>query len=276
MTYFDNITEILSSIEKYPDGENNILPTALYNEGWMLRLVLNWFSKNPETGFRISFNKEARWFSEGGLEPAFAGGEGYTAADGIYGNFTVGTQGALSHKNNVKARGISDIRPEKNCGQFVVIEAKMCSGFSTGITRDGKYNQAARYLACMSHVLHEAKIDINTIKDLAFYVLLPKWRKSNSTINKFLQKEKVIDVVKERLEKTVGCDTSSERVKWFKNAFLPFMEKVLIKPIAWEEILDFIKKADKDAYEILNEFYLMCRRFNGLKPEDLVDLSLLD
>jgi hypothetical protein len=46
-------------------GERPLLsPTLLYNEGWLLRLVLDWFSRHDVEGHQLSFAAGARWFSE--------------------------------------------------------------------------------------------------------------------------------------------------------------------------------------------------------------------
>jgi hypothetical protein len=46
-------------------------PTLLYNEGWLLRLVLDWFSRHDVQGHPLSFRAWARWFSEALLPSAF-------------------------------------------------------------------------------------------------------------------------------------------------------------------------------------------------------------
>jgi hypothetical protein len=46
-------------------------PTLLYNEGWLLRLVLDWFSRHDVQGHPLSFGAGARWFSEALLPSAF-------------------------------------------------------------------------------------------------------------------------------------------------------------------------------------------------------------
>ena len=273
MTYYDVITEIFKTIEeRHLDGKNNILPTALFNEGWMLRLVLDWFSKNRGCDFDVSFEKDAHWFSEGRLETIFKN-ENYTEADGVFGNITIGTQGALNKE--ISAKGISDIRLEKNCRQLVVIEAKMFSGFSKGVTNAKDYDQVARYAACISHVIHKSGVDINNINDLAFYVFLPDKQKKKPEIYKYLAQDQIIKTVKERVDGYCG-ENKSEINEWYNNAFLSFMEKAKIKLISWEEILDFIKQKDLNAHKMLSAFYSRCLQYKDLTPTDTVDFSLLE
>ena len=47
----DRIAELLASAA----GEHRVFPaTDLYNEGWMLRLVLDWFSRNPDVDYDLT------------------------------------------------------------------------------------------------------------------------------------------------------------------------------------------------------------------------------
>jgi hypothetical protein len=39
-------------------------PTDLYNEGWLLRLILQWFASNRIEKHPLMFSESAKWFSE--------------------------------------------------------------------------------------------------------------------------------------------------------------------------------------------------------------------
>jgi len=282
MNIYDSITEILRSTEKFYEGDNNILPSSLYNEGWMLRLVLDWFSKNRKySDFDISFNKNARWFSEGRLTTIFNKsdkglGEGYTSVDGVYGNFTVGTQDEVAH-NNVsvdKGKHKSIIRLDSCCQQFVVIEAKMFSDFSKGVSNCPQYNQVARTLACMSYVLCKSKKDFQSVKKTAFYAFLPEKEINKKTINLFKQKE-IKKTVYDRLQKYKDHKSYSAKEKWYNDTFSPFVDNIPIKIIKWEKILEHIKTEDNSSYKVLNDFYDKCRLYSG-KEAISVDLKLID
>ena len=284
MTYYDSILEILRSISSNEDhiySRNNILPTFLYNEGWMLRLVLNWFSKNRgDAGYLISFDKDAKWFSEGRLETIFANekgfkiGENYTVADGAYGNIVIGTQEAKTGGNDIDAKGISDIRLKRGCRQFVTIEAKMFSGFSKGVTNAPSYDQVARYVANMTYVVSKDVTNMDNIKDLAFYAFLPCKQKSKPNIKKYILKEHIKEEVKKRVDDYKKCKSYPEKEKWFNTLFEPLLKKIKIDLISWEDILEYIRGVDKESHEMLNEFYKLCKRFSKRDPVDIVDLSI--
>ena len=49
----DRISEML----RWSDGESKVFPpTLLYNEGWLLRLILDWFSTHEVKDHPISFS----------------------------------------------------------------------------------------------------------------------------------------------------------------------------------------------------------------------------
>ena len=62
------IAELLS---KAKDPERVFPATDLYNEGWMLRLVIDWFSRNTQVDCDIRFLKDSRWYSEALLPSQF-------------------------------------------------------------------------------------------------------------------------------------------------------------------------------------------------------------
>src|SRR6266545_3124779 len=142
MTFLDDIARILSE-----SGSSRAVlpPTVLFNEGWMLRLVLDWCSKNPEALPALRFLPESRWYSEALLASQFFSeargdglGEGYTHADAVIGHF------------RMRQGGRGDIEITETGTQLVVVEAKMGSLLSPGTTNVRNYNQAARNIACIA------------------------------------------------------------------------------------------------------------------------------
>ncbi len=74
-------------------------PTDLYNEGWMLRLILDWSARHGDrmADHPLRVPVGCRWYSEALLESQFKPrekldklGEGYTHADGVVGHFDIG------------------------------------------------------------------------------------------------------------------------------------------------------------------------------------------
>ena len=118
--------------------------TLLYNESWLLRLVLGAAARGirclPEP-----FEPTARWFSEARLYTPFGSrkrgdvlAESVTHADGVIGQFEIGRSSRAG------------LHLAADATQFIVTEAKMFSGLSAGTTRAPEYDQAARNVACAS------------------------------------------------------------------------------------------------------------------------------
>jgi hypothetical protein len=78
-------------------SDSSVLPpTELFNGGWMLRLVLDWFDRDRQLEHALSFAPDARWYSEALLPSRFLPesrpdprAESFTHADGVIGHLTV-------------------------------------------------------------------------------------------------------------------------------------------------------------------------------------------
>ena len=66
-----SIEKIATLLGRCNGPEKNFPPTDLYNEGWMLRLVLDWFSSNPGIDHDLAFSPTDKWYSEALLPSAF-------------------------------------------------------------------------------------------------------------------------------------------------------------------------------------------------------------
>ncbi len=64
--------EIVMTLLKELDSDKpHMPPTTLYNEGWLLRIILHWFYQNQVAGHPFSFMPQAVWYSEGLLSSKF-------------------------------------------------------------------------------------------------------------------------------------------------------------------------------------------------------------
>ena len=221
-------------------------PTDLYNEGWMLRLILDWFHQNPQSTHKFGFNNGATWYSEGLLPTAFCGGgkprETRTHADGVIGHITI--------EEKTKA----GLKLREDASQFVVIEAKMFSGLSKGVKNAPYFNQAARTVACMAEVAKRAQICPSHI---AFYVVAPESQINKGIFSEFMDRDHMQRIVKRRCDEYKG-----KRDEWFNECFLPTFQKAKLDVISWEEILDFISGENAADGNELKEFYRKCLEFN--------------
>ena len=235
-------------------GNTKFPPTDLYNEGWMLRIVLDWHSMHPDIISPIAIPADSDWYSEARLPSAFLPrtrrgdkfAEGYTHADGVIGQFCIGTQ------------GISDFTLKPEANRFVVIEAKMFSKLSPGITHAGYYNQAARSVACMADVIRRANVSLAEIQTLGFYVVAPEARIHEGVFKPYMNKRHIEETVKRRVD-TYDEDKSD----WFNNLFLPVLDNMDVRCIGWEELVALMKYEEPEISFSLTEFYSNCMKYNS-------------
>src|SRR5262245_21290448 len=101
--------ERITAMLRATEGETPPFPpTLLFNESWLLRLVLDWFASRARAvaagvGVEphvLSPRPGAAWYSEAWLPSAFLPrfrrdplAEAWTHADGVVGHFTTGNHG---------------------------------------------------------------------------------------------------------------------------------------------------------------------------------------
>jgi hypothetical protein len=228
-------------------------PTQLYNEGWMLRLVLDWFDRNRALAHQLSFLPESRWYSEALLPSRFLPqrrgdkrAESFTHADGIVGHFSIapGERG--------EARLLSQPK------QFVVTEAKLGSSLSAGTKNAPEYDQAARNVACMAHMLHGA--DLTTVERLGFYVIAPDSQIKAGVFGDLVTKESICRKVDGRVAMYPDL-----RDTWFRDTFEPVLNRVDLSLLSWESILGVLPKDEES--DGIREFYRLCKQFNPARVE---------
>jgi len=238
-------------------SENSVLPpTELFNESWMLRLVLDWFDRNRGTKHPLSFAPEARWYS-GALLPSHflpkvrgdTKAESYTHADGVIGHFAIASG----------ERGDAKLLP--GVKQFVVTEAKLGSSLSAGTKNAPTYDQAARTVACIAQMLAIAKVSPASVDHLAFFVIAPEAQIRSGVFTGLVTKESIEKKVRAR----VGAYETAHDV-WFKESFLPALAHIEIGTLAWETVLADLPNTRE--IELMRKFYALCLRFNPLKAKN--------
>lgn len=250
------IDQVKSLLERCSTPATNIPPTDLYNEGWMLRLVLDWLHRTREDEYqiRLPFPKDAGWYSEALLPSAFFArrrgdklAESRTHADGVIGDFTVGDIG----------KGDFSLRDNAKC--FVVVEAKMFSKLSSGVSNARYYNQAARNVACMAEVIRLASVAPQQLSTLGFYVVAPLSRIEEGIFDQFMSRQSITENVERRVSEYGG-----EKTDWHDSSFIPTFAEIAVETIAWEDVVSDIAKLDPPFGSELKSFYGECLRFNSL------------
>ena len=249
----------MSGIERIQDmlmasGDSSRVfpPTILYNEGWLLRLVLDWFSHQGGDTHPLDFVSGARWFSEASLPSQFFArhrgdqlSEGWTRPDGVIGQF-----------------GFSGSTTEVSLGddvtQMTVTEAKLFAGLSPGVSHAGYFDQAGRNVACLAEVLHRAGRHPDQFTSLGFLVLAPAEQIDAGVFEKEMTKQSIRDKVSRRVSEY--GDSAKDR--WLLERFSPILTKSRVECLSWEGIIDHVNSLDSRFGADLYEFYNLCLQFN--------------
>ncbi len=241
------------------EADDSVLPaTVLYNEGWMIRVVLDWFSKYSDNQYYFSFIHGSKWYSEALLPSIFLAkyqgdklAESWTHADAIIGDFKIGNSGK------------GDLEVVKGAEQFVVIEAKMFSKLSGGTTNIKNYDQATRTVACMAEILKRGEINPHNLEKLGFYVIAPSNQiEKEMTFKSYTNLINIKDKVRGRVEAYNGREDFEEKNEWFNDWFIPMLDKIDIKCLTWEDVIKFIQSKDIDCGNKVSIFYDKCLKYN--------------
>ena len=121
------LTDLLTS---YNPESPNFRPTEIYNESWLVKLVMAQASSIPTEDHPLSFLPGSSWYSEALLPTVFKARKGKdplaesrTNADGVIGHFNIGQ----------KAK--ADFELLENSRQFTVVEAKINSPLAKGVKK---------------------------------------------------------------------------------------------------------------------------------------------
>lgn len=229
-------------------------PTVLYNEGWMLRLVLSAQAEGIGC-LPFSLLPGSRWFSEvqirSPFRPRLRGdhlAETRTHVDGVVGHFQLlsGTKTGL------------ELTPDSR--QFVVIEAKMLSPLSRGTRNAPDYDQAARTIACMAATLEHARKSVGDLESVGFYVLAPAERIEQGAFKSQMNRTSIAGKVQGRMEAYRSSDSerSMKLQVWFRDVFSPLLERIELRCYPWESAIDAIAAAKPTRGAVVRQFYERC------------------
>ena len=246
------IGRINAMLERCEAGSPAFPPTALFGEQWLLRLVVDWFDGHGGDRYPLSPAEGARWFSEAWLPSAFLPryrgdrlAESRTHADAVIGHFRIGDPGSS---------GLA-LAPEAR--QLALLEAKLFNRLSSGIKNAPDFDQAARSVACLAEVLRRADRDPSKLDDLSFLILAPRARIDDGVFARDTAIESIRRKVRDRTEAYEG-----ERDAWFADWFEPILDRVDVRSLAWEDVIETVAFHDPEHGQLIDSFYGKCLHFN--------------
>jgi len=244
----DLISKLISSFDP---AQPNFRPTELYNESWLIKIILNQASDIEDQDFILSFLPNSTWFSEGLLPTAFKEryrgdklSESRTNADGVIGHIQIGQKGK------------ADLDLDGQALQFTVVEAKIGAPLSKGTSNAKYFDQAARNVACMAEVIARASVDPSSLNRLDFVVLAPQYSIDKGTFAEELELESIQTKVKKRVNAYEG-----DLDDWYFNRFEPTLKSINIQSLSWESAIRWISKYKPELNEELHSFYDLCLKY---------------
>lgn len=247
----DDIVDMLRALHT----DNSCMPsTYLYNEGWMLRLILKAASDGLLGDLIPACQTQARWSSEAKLFTPFdqsrgKAAEGPTNVDGIVGDFDwePGTQ--------------TGVRLSEQPNRFEIFEAKMFSKLSPGVSAAKWYDQAVRNVACMAQTLalRNLKPQEHPLPRIAFWVLAPQSQISRRRFATELSPGAMRAKIAMRIAQFSGPNREALEL-WHEDFFEPLLQQLeeahAIKCVSWEDLIEGI--TDSDRKTSINDFYRRC------------------
>jgi len=179
--------------------------------------------------------------------------ESYTHADGVIGHFDIGRSGA----------GDLALRPQGT--HFVVTEAKLHSKLSSGTKNAPGFDQAARNVACMAHILSAYARRPEDMASLAFFVVAPNSQISAGMFDQQVNRRSIRDKVARRVQ---AYDDQPKQA-WFEEWFLPTLDRTRLASISWEELGEFIQQVEPSSGGLFSEFYSRCLEYNRLPGSEV-------
>ena len=243
------LTDLLSA---YDPESPHFRPTEIYNESWLVKLILSQASAIPAADHPLSFLPGSSWFSEALLPTVFKArtqgdplSESRTNADGVIGHFRIG------HKAK------ADFELLETPDQFTVVEAKVGAPLSKGTTNAPYFDQAARNLACMAECLALANLTTASLERLDFIVLAPAKAIDKGTFAEKMTKTSIRSKTEMRVAAYQG-----DLDRWLQEKFLPTLERVQLHSLSWEDSIDWIRTHNPGAAAQLDDFYQLCLKYN--------------
>ncbi len=154
--------------------------------------------------------------------------ESFTHADGIVGHFEI-TPGE---------RGDATLSP--NAKQFVAIEAKLGSALSVGTRNAPTYDQAARNVACIAHLIGRSGLAPSKLERVGLYVIAPSAQIEAGVFSNLVTRESIEQKVRERLAPYSGIHDA-----WFRDTLIPLLDRIKLGLLSWEKVQAIPPSAEK-------------------------------
>ena len=110
-------------------------------------------------------------------------------------------------------------------------------------------------------------IDPTSLEDIAFYVVATQVRIDEGVFSTQMSKDSIRQIVRRRVSEY----EDETKVQWFEEWFLPTLDVLGLRCIAWEALLAVVSENDEAAGRELGEFYSKCLEFNKFAAKRYAD-----
>lgn len=236
---------MIHAINSIIEKTKGINPTILFNEGWMIRLLIYYsVQENLKIG-NIDFSENPNWTSEALIDSPFVRTqslrENHTHTDIILGDFSV----------EFKNRGAITVNP--GAQRLGIIEAKMNSNLSQSVANAKDYNQASRSIACLAYNTWATDCDI--FFTLAVPEATIKKKKFEDQLNK--------ELIASQIEQRFNQFEESNQVGQHKKQIMAKVKKCVIDILPYEDWMNAI--CDVKIKTELTAFYTRAIEYNRVK-----------
>ncbi|MDR2621180.1 MAG: hypothetical protein LBC48_01200 [Dysgonamonadaceae bacterium] len=241
--------KVIEKIESLKVLSEGINPTIIYNEGWMVRLLV---MQSIEQGIcigDINFGefKEGKYTSEALIESPFMGpelkkehqNETNTHMDIVIGDFKIDYEESTG------------IEVDDNAKILGIIEAKMGSDLSQKITNADDYNQVSRSICCLAY-----KVPAGCKTFVIVVAPQSTLKRYKIDENDQLNPTKIRTQIDKRLEATKKGNIKNI------DDFNRIINHCRVLAISFEDWID--KVTDSSIKTKLQEFYDACKKWNRI------------
>ncbi|HLJ48979.1 MAG TPA: hypothetical protein VKU01_23345 [Bryobacteraceae bacterium] len=228
-------------------------PTAFFNEGNLLSLILSGAERNPSI-LPLAVDA-AKWFREAIPKSPFSCPpgrpkeavlkwyEGATKIDGVIGDF--------------ERHGKAGITLAPNGSRLIAIEAKLGSTFSEDVRHASYWDQAARSMTCLAYMAVQAGWQSRRDAECAFYVFAPDEMIATGIFAECLDRTKVVEKIERRIS---DCPSDEKRTRFHscKYSWINFLlsDRMAVGAISWETVVAEIKHVEPCYGDAVSSFYL--------------------
>ena len=247
------VERIKSMLEACEAGTAAFPPAELYNEDWLLRIILDWFARHGGDRYPLSPRPGARWFSQAWLPSAFLSryrgdrlAEARTHADGVLGHFAIGDPGTaalslVARCPSARRRRGQAVRPAVGRGpQRTLLRPGGAERRVHGRDPPSRRQATPRRWRSSRSSSSRRRPGSTTGSSSGTWPRTPSAARSAAA------------------SRTTPASATTGSAHWFE----PTWKRLEVRSLSWEDLIDAIAFHSQEDGHVIDSFYGQCLRFN--------------